>query len=357
MPLKTPSVGIVYDEIYLRHGDIIGMHPESPSRLIKVMYSLEELSMLKKVSIIKPEKAPLEAVLSVHEREYVELIRSSSSEGLKYIDSDTYVNKWTYTAALYAAGGVIKAIRSTLAGSYLRVFALVRPPGHHAGIRGSALGAPTLGFCIFNNVAIGAKYLLSKGFKKIAIIDIDVHHGNGTQEIFWTNPSVLHIDIHQKGIYPGTGSISDVGSGAAEGTKVNIPLDPGAGDATYSVLFTEVVEPLISEFKPEYMLVSAGFDAHHSDHLAGLSLTARGYYDIFSRIVKLAEKYCGGKLVAVLEGGYRDGLAKGVPNAIAALMEVGPLVAENVVLDTFGSKVHDLVSSIRKVLSAYWKLS
>ncbi len=357
MPLKAPSVGIAYDEIYLRHGDVVGMHPESPSRLIKIMYSLEEFSILKKVSIIKPKKAPLEAVLSVHDHEYIELIRSSSSEGFRYIDSDTYVNKWTYTAALYAAGGVIKAIEATLAGDYLRVFALVRPPGHHAGIRGSALGAPTLGFCIFNNVAIGAKYLLSKGFKRIAIIDIDVHHGNGTQEIFWTNPNVLHVDIHQKGIYPGTGSISDVGGGDAEGTKVNIPLDYGAGDATYSILFTEIIEPLISEFKPEYILVSAGFDAHHSDHLAGLSLTARGYYDIFSRIAKLAERYCGGKLVAVLEGGYRDGLAKGVPNAIAALMGIDPLVAEDEVPDAFGSKVRDLILSIRKVLDAYWKLS
>ncbi|MCD6340935.1 MAG: histone deacetylase [Desulfurococcales archaeon] len=356
MTSKAISVGIVYDKIYLRHSDVVGTHPESPSRLIKIMYSLEGLSLLKKVSVIKPEKAPLEAIYSVHDREYVELIKNTSSESFKYIDSDTYVNKWTYTAALYAAGGTIKAIEATLAGNYLRVFALVRPPGHHAGIRGSALGAPTLGFCIFNNVAIGAKYLLSKGFKKIAIVDIDVHHGNGAQEIFWTNPYVLHIDIHQRGIYPGTGSISDVGGGDAAGTKVNIPLDYGAGDITYSILLTEIIEPLISEFKPDYILVSAGFDAHHSDHLAGLSLTARGYYEIFSRIVKLADRYCGGKLVAVLEGGYRDGLTKGVPNAIAALMGVDPLVTEDEVPDTYGSKVHDLISRMRRVLNVYWRL-
>ncbi len=356
MSLRAHSVGIVYDEIYLRHGDVVGIHPESPLRLIKIMYSLEELNILKKVGIIKPEKAPLEAVLSVHEHEYVELIRNSSSEGFKYIDSDTYVNKWTYIAALHAAGGVIKAIEATLTGNYLRVFALVRPPGHHAGIKGAALGAPTLGFCIFNNIAIGAKYLLSKGLKKIAIIDIDVHHGNGTQEIFWTSPNVLHIDVHQEGIYPGTGSIDNIGGGDAAGTKINIPLGYGAGNTAYSVVFDEVIEPLINEFKPEYILVSAGFDAHHSDHLAGLTLTSRGYYNIFSRIVKLAEKFCSGKLVAVLEGGYRDGLSKGVPNAIAALMEVDSLVVEDDVPDTFSSKVRDLVSKIKEVLSTYWKL-
>jgi len=350
------SVSIVYDEIYLRHSDIAGMHPESPSRLMKIMYSLENSGLLKKVNIVKPEEAPLDLVCSVHSHDYVELIRSKSSEGFKYIDSDTYVNKWTFTAAKYAAGGVVKAIEATLTGGSLRVFALIRPPGHHAGVSGAALGAPTLGFCIFNNVAIGAKYLLSRGFKKVTILDIDVHHGNGTQEIFWNDPKILHIDVHQEGIYPGTGSISDVGSDEAAGTKINIPLEYGAGDVTYSVLFREVIEPLISEFKPDYMLVSAGFDAHYSDQLAGLTVTARGYYEMFSRIVRLADRYCSGKLVAVLEGGYRDGLIKGVPNAIATLMGIEPLVTGDEVPDAFSSKVHDLIMKLRKILSVYWRL-
>lgn len=356
MTSGAASVSIIYDEVYLKHSDIEGMHPESPSRLMRIMHGLESTGLLGKVATVRPVEAPLDLLCSVHTPGYVELIRTKSSEGFRYIDSDTYVNNWTFTSARYAAGGVIKAVEATLSGSTSKSFALVRPPGHHAGVSGAALGAPTLGFCIFNNIAVGAKYLLNRGFKKIAILDIDVHHGNGTQEIFWDEHRVLHINIHQDGIYPGTGSVSDVGGREAAGTKVNIPLGRGAGDHTYMVLFREIVEPLVSEFKPDYILVSAGFDSHYSDQLAGLAVTGNGYYEIFSNIVKLSDRYCGGRLTAVLEGGYRDGLIKGVPNAVAALMGIDPVVTDNEVPDAFSHKIRDLIAELKKVLCPYWKL-
>jgi len=346
-------VVIVYDERFLKHYSEGYSHPESPSRLITALNALKNYNVLQKFKLVPVDRIDYGLPYEVHDRAYVDYIKELSSKGFNYVDGDTYVNTYTYEVATLALTASVMSYE--LRESYgVPVFVLVRPPGHHAGISGSALGAPTLGFCIFNNIAVLAKHLLKKGFKKVLIVDIDAHHGNGTQEIFMSESRVVHIDVHERGIYPGTGSIYEVGSGDAEGTKINIPLPHGSGDSTYKEVFNEVIEPIINEFKPEYILVSAGYDAHYSDPLTDLRVTAITYYYYFRKLRELATKYCNGRLIAVLEGGYSEGLSKGLPNSIAALAGESPYVNETETTDNRGREV---IENVKKVLSRYWRFT
>jgi acetoin utilization deacetylase AcuC-like enzyme len=212
---------------------------------------------------------------------------------------DTPVSFGSFEAALYAAGGVIKATDAVMTGEVNSAFALVRPPGHHA-TRDKGMG-----FCLFNNIAIAAKYALDKyTVKRIAIIDFDVHHGNGTQEAFESNSSVLYVSTHESPLYPGSGSINEIGTGEAKGTKINIPLPAGCGDTEYERCYTEVIVPVVTRFKPELILVSAGYDAHFADDLAMMQLTVSGYGMIVKFIKDLADSLCNGRIILTLEGGY-----------------------------------------------------
>jgi acetoin utilization deacetylase AcuC-like enzyme len=205
----------------------------------------------------------------------------------------------SYDAALYAAGGAIKAAEAVMKGEVNSAFALVRPPGHHATPKRA------MGFCLFNNIAIAAKYALSKfGLERIVIIDFDVHHGNGTQEVFYDNPQVLYASTHQYPHYPGTGSIEEIGSGEAKGTVVNIPLPGGCGDAEYQQVFEQIIVPVAKRFKPQLILVSAGYDLHWADELALMQVSVTGFAQMVKIIKGLADELCGGRLVFSLEGGY-----------------------------------------------------
>ncbi|MFC1916505.1 histone deacetylase, partial [Chloroflexota bacterium] len=233
----------------------------------------------------------------VHHEHYINYIREAAQKGDVWLDADTVMSPGSYDAALYAAGGAIKATEAIINGEVNSAFALVRPPGHHATSR------QAMGFCLFNNIAIAAKYALTR-CECILIIDFDVHHGNGTQEAFYTDPQVVYISIHQYPHYPGTGSTEETGRGAAKGTTVNIPLPGGSGDTEYRQVFEQIVVPVARRFRPQLILVSAGYDAHWADQLAMMQVSTSGFAQMVKIIKALADELCGGRLVFTLEGGY-----------------------------------------------------
>jgi len=291
------KVGFVYDPIYLKHDT--GQHPENAKRLLAIMRYLERTGPWQQLVSIKAEAATVEDIARVHDKEYISEVRELADNGSGQLDLDTIVSADSYEAALYAAGGVIKAVDTVVSGDITSIFALVRPPGHHATARRG------MGFCLFNNVAIAAEYALHKyNLNRIAVIDFDIHHGNGTQNAFYDDTRLLYISTHQYPHYPGTGKIDETGTGAATGTTVNIPLPVGCGDVQYKEAFEQVVIPVTRRFKPQLIMVSAGYDGHWSDGLASMQLSITGFAQIAGYIKKLADEVCDGHLVLSLEGGY-----------------------------------------------------
>ncbi len=290
------KVGYVYDPVYLEHDT--GQHPENAARLEAVMSRLEESSLKKRLYHIPPRPAAIEELSLVHHDEYIAYVQAVAKKGGGWLDPDTVVSPGSYKAALYAVGGVIRAteVVMTEGGS---AYGLVRPPGHHA------TATQAMGFCLFNNVAIAARYALKRfNLGRIAIIDFDVHHGNGTQNTFYDDSKVLYVSTHEFPLYPGTGGLEETGIGEAKGTTVNIPLPAGSGDGEYLQVFDEVIVPVVKRFSPELILVSAGYDGHWSDRLAMMDLSVTGYAKIVGIIKGLADEMCRGHLVLTLEGGY-----------------------------------------------------
>ncbi len=286
---------VFYDSAFLKHNPG-GWHPESPARLVS---ALEAVRHLPRIDIMERcRKATRDEIELVHTSEYFDYINSIPDEQTM-IDPDTGYGPGSYTAALKAVGACIQAVDHVLAGESYRAFCAVRPPGHHA------YSDRSKGFCVFNNIAIAAKYArVKKDMSRIAIIDYDVHHGNGTQEAFYDSPEVLFISSHQYPFYPGTGPASDIGSGKGEGYNINIPLPYGMEDEQYLEIFKHRIVPEVDKYKPELIMVSSGFDSHRDDPLAGLNLSSDIYGKITEMIVDLANKHCYGRIVSVLEGGY-----------------------------------------------------
>ena len=291
------KVGFVYDPVYLKHDT--GQHVENATRLEAIISHLEKTRLKQQLIPIKPGAASVEQLLLVHQRQYISHIQDAAQKGGGWLDADTVMSPDSYEAAVYAAGGAIKATEAVMDGEVASAFALVRPPGHHATPRRA------MGFCLFNNVAIAAKCALAKyNLERIAIIDFDVHHGNGTQEIFYDNPQVLYISTHQYPFYPGTGSIDETGVDETKGTTVNIPLPAGCGDAEYLPAFEQIIVPAARRFKPQFILVSAGYDLHWADGIALMQVTTTGFAQMVKIIKQLADELCSGRLVFSLEGGY-----------------------------------------------------
>ncbi len=352
------SLCIVYDDVFTKHNPD-PYHPERPQRLREVIKELNERGILDKVKIEGAVKASLSDVTRVHDEDYVKYIERAVASGARYIDPDTQVSRESFEVALYAAGSSIHGCERVLKEGFDVCFVLVRPPGHHAGKAGTALGAPTLGFCLFNNVAIAAKHLIEEhGLKRVAIFDFDCHHGNGTQEIFYQDRSVLYISTHQDGrtAYPGTGFVNEVGEGEGEGYNVNVPLPPFTGDDVYKEVLNRVVERVLREFRPEVLLLSAGFDAHKDDPLTSMGLSLNSYIKIAELVEKLIREGVTRKAVFVLEGGYGPGLARGVYDVVAYFVDE-PLIEESETTSSErvkreGLKVIDEV--YEKVLRPYW---
>jgi acetoin utilization deacetylase AcuC-like enzyme len=263
-------------------------------------------------AVAEPRIATSEDVLRVHGPEYVDTILRTRGRTVR-LDPDTYTSPESCDVALAAAGAVLSGIDYATQ-HHAPAFALVRPPGHHAE-RSRAMG-----FCLFNNAAVGAAYARARGCGKVAIVDFDVHHGNGTQWIFYDDPHVLYVSVHQFPYYPGTGAATEIGRGDGVGFTLNVPLEAGATDADYDLAFAELIVPVIDAFGPDLLLLSAGYDAHHRDPLASMRVTSDGFAAMVGRLWRLAVARCGGRLVAVTEGGYDlPALAGGIEATIDVL--------------------------------------
>ena len=312
------QTGLLFDEIYLRHLAGNTGHPERPERLIAIRDGLERGGVLKSLYRIAPRRVTDQELELVHKPSYVALVRRelSNLQGLKELSTgDTLASPDSLRAAEFAAGGVLNVVDAVMAGKVRNAFAAVRPPGHHATPdRG-------MGFCIFNNVAIAARYLQMKhGIGRVLIVDWDYHHGNGTQDIFYNDGSVFYFSTHHYGAYPGTGSVGETGRGRGAGKILNVPMAPGAGDDQFLQAFETRLVPAARNFKPDFILISAGFDSMRDDLLGQFDITPQGFAAMTRVVLKLADEFSRGRLVSVLEGGYRlDGLAESVRAHVQAL--------------------------------------
>ncbi len=345
------KAGVVYHGDYLKHET--GSHPERKERLLAVMNLLETKSVLQALTRIAPRRASVEEIAFIHDKQYVESVRTLCEKGGGRLDMDTSVSRYSYEAAVLAAGGVMSAADAVLQGTVNNAFALVRPPGHHAE-RDQGMG-----FCLFNNVAITARYLQQKhGLKKLLIVDWDLHHGNGTQNAFYSDPSVLYFSTHQSPAYPGSGMVHEVGIGKGEGYTVNVPLSMGKGDSDYRYVFEEILSPVAKQFKPDFILISAGQDIHFDDPLGSMLVTSSGFGALAGAIKRVADETCNGRLVAALEGGYSlNGLSYAILSIFSALGELGLEFEEPMKKpdDKLTESAKKRVSEVKEIQSSYWK--
>lgn len=338
------TVGFVTNANHIGHA--VEGHPEGPDRLQAVLALLEECGLRDRLEPIEPRDATDEELTLVHRPEYVESLQRACAEGGGWFDPDTYVTARSCEAARRAVGACLAAVDAVLSGREQSAFCAVRPPGHHAR-PGQAMG-----FCLLNSVAVAARYALRcHGPERVAIVDIDVHHGNGAQDAFYGDPDILYCSTHLYPFYPGTGRPQETGEGDAAGTNVNVPLPAGCGDAEHLAAFDAVVEPVVRRFRPQLILVPCGFDGHFADPLAMMSLSVDGYGDLAGRLRTLAEELCEGRLVFTLEGGY-DLIA--LPWGVRRVLEI--LLGEDLTPDPLGPlpnprapEIEPLLAELRRI--------
>lgn len=306
------KVGIISHSDYVKHQTSPG-HPESPERLNAIVNRLKRRNDCLWMEPNQMDVLPW--VAKVHSHEHIERVRTAFERGNRYLDLDTPISADSYRVAQLAVAGILTALDAVVYGQVPRVFCAVRPPGHHAE------PDQAMGFCLFNNVAIGARYAQEKhGLERVLIIDWDVHHGNGTQAMFYDDPSVLYFSIHQMPLYPGTGYKTETGAGKGKGFNLNCPVNPADGDSVYLRAFRDELMPAADQFKPQMVFVSAGFDAHVDDPLSLTRVTEEGFRGMTECVCAIADKWAGGKLVSALEGGYNlDALADSVEAHVAAM--------------------------------------
>lgn len=322
--MQTPRVALFYDPIFLKHAEF--MHPERPQRLEAIRDAFEGFGMAGTLVWRPCEPASQEQITAVHSVEHYGRVHRIAQQGGGRFDADTYANEHSFEAAIRAAGATIGATDAVLRGEAPLAVALVRPPGHHA------TPEHPMGFCLFNNVAVAARHAVrAHGLTRVMIIDWDVHHGNGTQDIFYEDEHVLFLSIHQFPFYPGSGHWREMGAGRGVGSTVNVPLPAGTGNQGYLRVWREIVAPVVRRFEPQLILLSAGFDAHWRDPLAAMLLTLDGYTQMAAELREMAESI-GAKVAVVLEGGYDlEALSLGMLATVRALSGQSPL------LDPLGS--------------------
>jgi len=358
------TTGIVYDDIYLQHK--IGTHVESHERLIALMELLKARKIFENpdFKLIQPRKATIDQIKYVHEESLINEVKEVSELAkatgyTQHLDMDTAVSAKTFEASLYSVGGNLTGIDKILEGDIKNVFAAVRPPGHHSNSYKCA------GFCIFNNIAIATEYLFrEKNFKRVIIIDWDCHHGNGTQDIFFNgsdNGDVVIFNSHQDGrtLYPGSGFIDEIGSGKGEGKIINFPLPPRAAEDIVLRYFDDIILPICQEFKPEFILISAGFDTHWTDRLTNMGWTFQGPASYLKRIKTIAEEFAKNQILITLEGGYEiDKQAKAIFNCLKVLndeyddlIEEKPRASDKELMN-YANEV--LIPKLKNNLASYW---
>jgi acetoin utilization deacetylase AcuC-like enzyme len=335
-------MAIIFHDRYLDHYQD-AYHPESPERLIAIKAKLREEDLY--TDVMTPETMGDEILETIHTPQHIDFIKSA---GEGRLDMDTRSHEDTFEIALLACSGALLAAEKSFS-EKKPAMALLRPPGHHAGPDYCG------GFCYFNNISLAAQYLLGK-VERVAIVDIDVHHGNGTSDIFSKRDDLLYISTHQWGIFPGTGPITYVGEAAGEGYTVNLPFTGRCGDTTYIKAFDDIVEPVVNQFRPQALLVSLGGDAHYMDPLATLTLSSQGYITLADRLYELAENHCEGRISFYLEGGYHT---RALAEIVAGIM--GSFADTNLSLEF--SKVYDghlfgedVIKRVREIQGSYWKL-
>ena len=304
-------------------------HPEHAGRILSVWQKLEHAGLTSRLLTLEAQPIDPELILTVHTPRYLEILNwIESQEGIVHIDADTYGLPSSPHIARLSAGGVVDAVEAVLSGRADNGLAAVRPPGHHA------LAGRGMGFCILGNIAIAARYAqLRHNIERVMIVDFDVHHGNGTQDMFYDDDSVYFMSTHQYPFYPGTGSVGEVGTEKGKGYTLNVPLEAGHGDKNYATVYREILWPAARRFKPQLILVSAGFDAHWSDPLAMMRLSLAGYAHLTRELMAMAAELCAGKIVFVMEGGYDlEALGHGMRNIAHALL------GEDEISDPFGAR-------------------
>ena len=319
---RTSRALVVDDPRFDRHAPL-GHHPERPERLIAARGAIARASAAgTRFDRVEPRAATDDELARAHDRRFVEALGKLRGER-GYLDPDTYVSAESVETARLAAGSLIAMVDAMIDGPVPKGVALLRPPGHHAR------PAKAMGFCLLNNVAIAAAHARARGLERVAVVDWDVHHGNGTQEIFWRDPHVLYVSTHQSPFYPGTGAADEVGDGEGQGFTVNVPLAAGGGDGVYARAFERVVLPVVESYAPDLLLVSAGFDASARDPLAQMELSSNAFGWMARELARLAARSASGRMALVLEGGYDlvaletglggaiDGMLAGRADAIA----------------------------------------
>ncbi|MDZ7798170.1 MAG: histone deacetylase [Patescibacteria group bacterium] len=303
--------GYILEKIYFEHQAGVN-HPESPARLEAILEAIKKVKGLKKV---KARAASPEEICFVHTKDYFDKIKITRENKFTSLDPDTGTNDKSFEAALYAAGGVLSLIDSVFKKEIDNGFAFVRPPGHHAEKDRAR------GFCLFNNIAIGASYALERyNLSRILILDLDLHHGNGTQQAFYKTDKVMYISAHQYPYFPGSGYFDEVGESKGKGYNINFPLNIGQGDNFYHHLLDRIIKPIVNQYAPELILVSFGFDTYGGDPLGGMKLTTKGYRNMTRQILEMADENCQGRLIYILEGGYnKEGIKEGTKAVLQSL--------------------------------------
>lgn len=343
--------GIVKDNRYLQHSAGFA-HPESPERLRAVYDMLASPAMAGKFTEIEAREATHAEIGTIHSSSYIDFVAGTAGRECVMLDPDTATSPETYSIAKLAAGGVLNAIDSVVEGRVDNAFAFVRPPGHHAEPDAAA------GFCIFNNIAIGAMHaVLKHGMQKVLIVDWDLHHGNGTQHSFYDDQRILYFSTHQYPYYPGTGALDEIGRGKGKGYTVNVPLSGGAGDDAFVKIFRRILVPVAEEFRPEIVLVSAGFDIYFQDPLGSMRVTPEGFAALTRILMNVADECCKGRLVASLEGGYNiSGLMKSA-KAVLKEMSDETVVSEDdiaVFEQAINEEADQVIRQVARRISPYW---
>lgn len=341
--------GIVLDKRFLSHRPAEG-HPENHRRLEAVYQNLAGLETASPLVYIQPRRATSEEIAWIHHPHYVSNIAATSGQSEVHLTPDTHTSAGSYTAVLLAAGGMFEALSQIKAGTIGNAFVLARPPGHHAE------QSRAMGYCLFNTVALGAKFAQNQlGFERVLIVDWDVHHGNGTQHAFETDNSVLFFSMHQSPLFPGTGIFTETGQGKGEGYTINIPLPKGYGDGEYLAIFESILKPITMAFKPNLILVSAGFDTHTSDPIGGMRMTAKGFAGMTRVLMDLANRCCAGRMALCLEGGYHlKALQKSIASVIFELTGTTRSGIDEIVAHADPAKIDYAIKRCTHVHQNYW---
>jgi acetoin utilization deacetylase AcuC-like enzyme len=339
---------IITSERYRDHTTPPG-HPERPQRA-EVMHAVAEAWRGTGGTVLQPRPATREELQRVHDPRYLDQIAATAGRAVS-LDADTFTSPESHDVALLAAGAALTAIDRILAHSpqLSRAFALVRPPGHHAE-RSRAMG-----FCLYNNIAVAAAHALQLGAGRVAVVDYDVHHGNGTQWMFYEDPRVLYVSTHQYPFYPGTGAADDIGRDKGLGFTLNVPMEAGATDADFLAVFRTLVVPVLDQFRPDLMLISAGFDAHARDPLAGMRMSTEGYGALTAELCAVSERCCQGRLVLVSEGGY-DLAALTSCLELTVAVAAGKKPALPALDASPGRPAARAIEAVRAAQARYWRL-